>query len=391
MLLFSLNAVVILAVVAAAHRYLFRRLVDATSTGRWRRLGALLIALLLTATVAALVAGPYEAPFELVRLLAVPGVLWLTPLLYLTVVLLFGEVVRPLLTRFLARRATRSTAKEVSASPTPPAPNASVEDPEVSRRVFVARTVAIGSTAVAGLASVKAMAGPPRPPSPGLEAVEILLPFSGLWSVRNSPARQVPSHGTNLFGSTYAIDFVGVDARHRTAGSSSWRTLFATEPPELFFAFGVPVLAPGDGTVVAVHDGEVDHEGRRSRLALVPYALTQAGRLRQGIPGLAGNHIVIALRENGTFATLCHLQRGSIRVAVGQQVTAGQQVASCGNSGNSTQPHVHIQLTDTADLESARGVPMVFRRFREWPAGSRTARIREHAVPDENAVVESAP
>lgn len=385
MLLLLLNAVAVLTVVAGAHWYLFRRLVVDVSVGRRRRLGALLISLLLVATVAALTAGPYEAPFELARLLAVPGVFWLTPLLYLTLALLFGEVVRPLLSRFLARRSARSGRDDDTAAA------ASGKDPDLSRRVFVARTVAIGSTAVAALASAEAMAAPPRPPAPGLDAVEILLPFTGLWSVRNSPARQVPSHGTDLFGSSYAIDFVGVDARHRTAGSRSWRTLFATEPPELFFAFGVPVLAPGDGTVVAVHDGELDHDGRRSRLALLPYALTQADRLRQGIPGLAGNHVVIALRDSGTFATLCHLQRGSLRVAAGQRVTAGQHVANCGNSGNATQPHVHIQLTDTADLENARGVPMVFRRFREWPSGSRTPRIREHAVPEENSVVESAP
>ncbi|MDX2971765.1 M23 family metallopeptidase [Kribbella solani] len=416
MALLLLNACAILAVVIVLHRYLYRRLVADVSFGWWRRIGAVLLGLLLVMTIAVLIAGPYEAPFELSRVLAVPGLLWLTPLLYLTVALLFGEIVRPLLRNALARRAARSRARPDAGAADHgasdrgavdrgaddrgvddggalgPAPAGSVvapTDTDMSRRVFVARTVAIGSTTVAALATAESMAGSPRPPGPGLDAVEILLPFAGRWSVRNSPARQVPSHGTNLFGSSYAIDFVGVDEHHRTAGSSSWRTMFATEPPELFFAFGVPVLAPGDGTVVAIHDGELDHEARRSRLALVPYMLGQAGRLADGVPGLAGNHVVIALRDSGAYATLCHLRRGSLRVVVGQQVTAGEHVANCGNSGNSTQPHVHIQLTNTSDLEAAKGVPMVFRRFREWPSGSKQPRLREHAIPEEDSVVES--
>ncbi|MBB5977449.1 M23 family metallopeptidase [Kribbella solani] len=389
--------------VIVLHRYLYRRLVADVSFGWWRRIGAVLLGLLLVMTIAVLIAGPYEAPFELSRVLAVPGLLWLTPLLYLTVALLFGEIVRPLLRNALARRASRAAQPsgdprspdrpdadaDADGGPVPAGSVATATDTDMSRRVFVARTVAIGSTTVAALATAESMAGSPRPPGPGLDAVEILLPFAGRWSVRNSPARQVPSHGTNLFGSSYAIDFVGVDEHHRTAGSSSWRTMFATEPPELFFAFGVPVLAPGDGTVVAIHDGELDHEARRSRLALVPYMLGQAGRLADGVPGLAGNHVVIALRDSGAYATLCHLRRGSLRVVVGQQVTAGEHVANCGNSGNSTQPHVHIQLTNTSDLEAAKGVPMVFRRFREWPSGSKQPRLREHAIPEEDSVVES--
>ena len=112
--------------------------------------------------------------------------------------------------------------------------------------------------------------------------VVLSLPFTGRWLARNSPARRVPSHGTDLFGERYAIDFVGVDDRHRTADRRDWRTFLATEPPERFFAFGRPILAPADGTVVAAHDGEIDHEGRRSQLALVPYALGQAGAAPAG-------------------------------------------------------------------------------------------------------------
>ena len=107
----------------------------------------------------------------------------------------------------------------------------------------------------------------------------VSLPFTGRWKVENSPLRRVPSHGTHLLATTYAIDFVGVDDDGRTAPGVSWRTAFGTEPPELFFGFGRPILAPVSGEVVTVHDGEADHEARRSQLALIPYMLGQPARL----------------------------------------------------------------------------------------------------------------
>jgi hypothetical protein len=219
----------------------------------------------------------------------------------------------------------------------------------------------------------------------------LALPFEGRWLARNSPARRVPSHGTDLMGGRYAIDFIGVDERHRTAERRDWRTLFSTEPVERFVAFGRRILAPLDGAVVGVHDGEVDHEARRSQLTLVPYALGQAARLRQGPAALAGNHVVLALRDSGAFVVLAHLRAGSIRVQVGQEVTSGQHLADCGNSGNATQPHVHVQVMDHQDPTVARGLPMTFRRFREWPRGAGRFEVRESGLPAEGAVVEPLP
>jgi len=135
-----------------------------------------------------------------------------------------------------------------------------------------------------------------RPPqSSMISEIVISLPFAGLWLARNSPARRVPSHGTDLLGERYAIDFIAVDHRHRTADRRDWRTLLATEPAERFFSYGRPIVAPADGIVVDVHDGEIDHVGRRSQLTLVPMRRARsAGRLhprchrRGGDDGAAG-------------------------------------------------------------------------------------------------------
>jgi len=221
--------------------------------------------------------------------------------------------------------------------------------------------------------------------------VLLRLPFTHRWAVQNSPARRVPSHGTDLMGLRYSIDFVGVDDRHRTASRRDWRTLLATEPSERFFAYGRPILAPGDGIVVDVHDGELDHEARRSQLALVSYALGQASRLRREVAAVAGNYVTIAHHDSGTFVTLVHLREGSIQVGVGDVVAAGQQIAECGNSGNTTQPHVHVQVTDTPDFSAARGLPMAFRHYREWPRGMTHFHDWEYGVPGESAVVEPLP
>jgi len=87
--------------------------------------------------------------------------------------------------------------------------------------------------------------------------IVVSLPFEGRWLVENSLARRIPSHGTDLMGERYAIDFVAVDERRRTADRRDWRTLLSTEPAERSFAFGRPILAPADGVVAYVHDGEL--------------------------------------------------------------------------------------------------------------------------------------
>jgi murein DD-endopeptidase MepM/ murein hydrolase activator NlpD len=176
--------------------------------------------------------------------------------------------------------------------------------------------------------------------------------------VQNSPANRVPSHGTHLFASAYAIDFVPVDDRGRSA-RLSLDALLRPEPPELFPGFGRPITAPAPGTVVAVHDTEPDHESFRG-IPSIRYALTQRQRVSTGWRGLAGNHVIIET-SSGPFVALCHLQHGSIRVSFGQRVAVGDELGRCGNSGNSTEPHLHVQVMDGADPSHASAVALSFR------------------------------
>ena len=199
------------------------------------------------------------------------------------------------------------------------------------------------------------------------DGVVLEFPFRGRWRVQNSPANRVPSHGTTAFGSTHAIDFLPVDEQGRSAPRSI-RSLVSSEPAEVFSGFGRPILSPISGTVASTHDGEPDHEGRRSQLTLIPYMLTQGRRVKAGPPGIAGNHIVVAISPAGPFVLLAHLRCHSVQVSPGESVTTGQQLAACGNSGNSTEPHLHVQVSDSTDWNEAHGVPLAFQHHsgRTW-------------------------
>jgi len=223
-----------------------------------------------------------------------------------------------------------------------------------------------------------------------VEVVKASFPFRGLWLVQNSPARRVPSHGSELFGERYAIDFVGVDDRHHSATIRDWRTLLSSEPPDRFVGFGRRILAPVPGVVAALHDGESDHPARRSQLALIRYAFGQASRMRQGLGAIAGNYVIIS-QARGSHVALVHLKAGSIRVSVGQEVAEGEHLGDCGNSGNSTEPHLHMQAMDRADPTSASGLPLLFSRFREWQSGASGFVDRELAVPAEGSIIEPLP
>ena len=191
-------------------------------------------------------------------------------------------------------------------------------------------------------------------PTPSLD---VEYPFAGRWLVQNSPANRVPSHGTTLLATSYAIDFVPVDDTGRTA-PITFGSLIHPEPPDRFPGFGRTLLAPVEGVIVVAHDTEPDHPAYRG-VPSICYALTQHRRARAGWVALAGNHVFIDTGR--AVVALCHLQQGSLEVRVGQHVQVGSVLARCGNSGNSTEPHVHVQAIDTPDIQRANAVPMTFK------------------------------
>ena len=166
----------------------------------------------------------------------------------------------------------------------------------------------------------------------------------------------MPSHGTTRFATSYAIDFVPVDDSGRSA-AFGFASLIRPEPPEQFIGFGRSVLAPIAGTVVAIHDAVTDHPAYRG-LPSLGYAMTQRRRVEAGWFALAGNHVMI--RTGAIVVALCHFQQGSVRVQVGQTVRIGERLGRCGNSGNSTEPHLHVQAISSLDLARADAVPIRF-------------------------------
>lgn len=187
--------------------------------------------------------------------------------------------------------------------------------------------------------------------------VDLAYPFKGRWLTQNSPANAVPSHGTAQLASSFAIDFVPVDQAGRTA-PMRFGSLLRPEPAERFPGFGRTILAPVCGVVVAAHGAEPDHRAFRG-LPSVGYALLQGRRAAAGWMALAGNHLLIETND-GQVVAMCHLQRGSLQVQPGQHVRVGEELGRCGNSGNSTEPHLHVQAMDRADVLHASPLPITF-------------------------------
>ncbi|MFD7062862.1 M23 family metallopeptidase [Streptomyces sp. NPDC059906] len=201
--------------------------------------------------------------------------------------------------------------------------------------------------------------GPPDAPGRSPEPLEVAPPVTGRWSALNSPADRTPSHGVHAYGQTFAIDLV---AEPEPGARPGFRALWPlARRPRDFPAFGAPVLAVADGTVVRSDDGQRDHLSRTSLLALL-YLMLVEGSVREmaGVRRIVGNHLVLDLGD-GVHALYAHVQRGSFAVREGDRVRAGQVLARCGNSGNSTEPHVHFQLMDGPDPDTAHGVPFTWR------------------------------
>jgi murein DD-endopeptidase MepM/ murein hydrolase activator NlpD len=209
----------------------------------------------------------------------------------------------------------------------------------------------------------------------------ISSPVAGPGLAVNSPADRVPSHGLLAYGQAYAVDFVHVSPGQPRPGFGWWPL---ARQPGFYSGFGQPVYAPVDGTIVRAHDRQRDHWSRTSWLS-IGYLIAE-GFLREltGTKRILGNHIVIDT-GSGVYVALAHLRRGSARVAAGQRVRAGEHIADCGNSGNTTEPHLHLQVMDRRMPMFAAGLPMNLDHFRVG------GQDRRQAMPRNGDVFEAEP
>lgn len=209
---------------------------------------------------------------------------------------------------------------------------------------------------IAGLLIAVLVAMPAARLLPEYGSISVVSPVTGRWLGMNSPVDKVPSHGVRAYGQAYAIDLV-----YEPVGKK--RPAFGEGPamrsPEEYPAFGQPVRAMVDGEVVAVLDTLHDHRARSSMSGIVYMMIEGAIRELAGPKFIIGNHVTIR-SDDGVFAVVAHIKNGSALVNVGDRVRAGQEIAECGNSGNSSEPHVHAQLMDRRSAWTGQGVPFSF-------------------------------
>jgi hypothetical protein len=172
------------------------------------------------------------------------------------------------------------------------------------------------------------------------EAVQLEFPLrNGCYYVGGGGANRFINGHFAYPGQSYALDIVRLNGLGRGSGFSAGHL-------DGYPIFSDPVFSPCHGTVTRAVDGLPD---------LIPPATDPVN--------LAGNHVIL-LRPDGLKVLLAHLKNGSVAVTNGQTVAPGQLLGRIGNSGNTSQPHLHIHVErgGTADsILDGEAVPMTFR------------------------------
>lgn len=153
-------------------------------------------------------------------------------------------------------------------------------------------------------------------------SVNFILPFKGAWLTFWGGDTKDLNHHHDTQSQKYALDFIVVSEKDnffKTDGSSNAD----------YYSFGLDILAPADGEVIEVVSGLRDNK---------PKELNSFNYI--------GNYIMIK-HDGTTFSVLGHLRQGSMIVKVGQKVNAGDKIAECGNSGYTTDPHLHFHVQDS--------------------------------------------
>lgn len=169
------------------------------------------------------------------------------------------------------------------------------------------------------------------------------LPFDGLWIVANGGITKETSHSWNICSQRYAYDFY-IQENGRT---------FRNNGKKLndYLCYGEPVLAAVNGTVVEIQDLFEDTP------------IGESGEAICSASDVRGNYIIIQ-HSKREYSMTAHIKRGSFCVKEGEKVRRGQQIACCGNSGNTSEPHIHFQVQQGKSFLLSASLPIKFERIK---------------------------
>lgn len=161
------------------------------------------------------------------------------------------------------------------------------------------------------------------------------LPFKGAWTVFWGGDTKELNYHVESVAQKNAFDIMIFDAKGSTHKGNG-------QANEDYYAFGKELYAPCDGEVVLVVDGVKDNVPGKSNPIYIP-----------------GNTVIIKTDKN-EFVFFAHFKQHSIVVKQGQKIDTGTLLGLCGNSGNSSEPHLHFHLQNTEDMTVATGAKCFF-------------------------------
>ena len=168
---------------------------------------------------------------------------------------------------------------------------------------------------------------------------DYILPFTGKWTVVNGGSDKRLSHSWGMPSQRYAYDFIMMDDEGNYFSGDN-------KSVQSYFCYGKDIIAPADGEVVKAvgkyKDSYVDGK----------YAYCDASDIR-------GNYVIIK-HNDSEHSLIAHIMPGSLSVKTGDKVKQGEIIAKCGNSGNSSMPHIHFQLQLGKNFYTSAGLPIVF-------------------------------
>ncbi len=166
-------------------------------------------------------------------------------------------------------------------------------------------------------------------------ATKMKLPFKGEWNVTWGGDTKEQNYHVESVAQKNAFDILIKDkngSTHKGTGATN----------EDYYAFGKELYAPCDGEIVLVVDGIKDNIPGNLNPIYVP-----------------GNTVIIKTAI-GEYVFFAHFKQHSIVVKQGQKVSTGELLGLCGNSGNSTEPHLHFHLQNDEDMVKATGAKCYF-------------------------------